>query len=165
MKRKSVYGTLIIVTLVFCLALAPSATAASDEEEVLQVATNFVKAFHDNDYKSIHSLYLQSPKTSKFINSKSGAFLLQGWNAIGEQCKSVLNPEYPQGTFIGALHHPDVVMLDDNVAVISGYITLTANPPAENEQTIYQMRMTFVVKKDKGKWYIAHEHVSNLPVE
>ena len=165
MRKRTIYGLLFIVTLVFCLSVTPSATAASAEEEVLQVATTFVKAFNNNDYKSIYSLYLQSPKTSKFINSEAGALLLQGWDAIGEQCKRALNPEYPQGTFIGTLHNPDVFMLEDNVAVITGYITLTTNPPVQSEQTINQMRMTFVVKKDRGKWYIAHEHVSNLPVE
>ena len=165
MRKKTIYGLLIIVTLVFCLSVAPSATAASAEEEVLQVATTFVKAFNINDYKLIYSLYLQSPKTSKFITNKQGAFLLQGWDAIGEQCKRALNPEYPQGAFIGTLHNPDVFMLEDNVAVITGYITLTVNPPVEDEQTIYQMRITFVVKKVGGKWYIAHEHTSNLPME
>jgi hypothetical protein len=165
MRKKTIYGLLIIVTLVFCLSVTPSATAASAEEEVLQVATTFVKAFNNNDYKLIYSLYLQSPKTSKFINSEAGAFLLQGWDAIGEQCKRALNPEYPQGTFIGTLHNPDVFMLEDNVAVLAGYITLTVNPPVQNEQTINQLRITFVVKKFGGKWYIAHEHTSNLPVE
>jgi hypothetical protein len=165
MKKKTIYSLLIIFILGFCLSVAPSATAASPEDEVLQVATTFVKAFNNNDYKLIHSLYLQSPKTSKFINSEAGAFLLQGWDAIGEQCKRALNPEYPQGTFIGTLHNPDVFMLEDNVAVIAGYITLTVNPPVQKEQTINQMRITFFVKKVGGKWYIAHEHTSNLPVE
>jgi uncharacterized protein (TIGR02246 family) len=165
MKKHTIYGLLITVTLVFCLSVAPTANAASAEEEVLQVATTFVKAFNINDYKLIYSLYLQSPKTSKFMPGKSGAFLLQGWDAIGEQCKRALNPEYPKGSRIGTLHNPDVAMLGDNVAVITGYITLTTNPPVEKEQTIGQIRLTFVVQKVGGKWYIAHEHTSALPTE
>ena len=57
MRKRTIYGLLFIVTLVFCLSVTPSATAASAEEEVLQVATTFVKAFNNNDYKSIYSLF------------------------------------------------------------------------------------------------------------
>ena len=162
--------TRTLVALLSCIALlslyvTPSASAASAEEEVMQVATNFVKAFNINDYKLFHSLYLQSPKTSKFIGGKSGAFLLQGWEAIGEQIKRALNPEYPQETFYVKLHNPEVNMLADNAAFITGYLTLTINPPAEKEQIIGQSRITLVVQKVGGKWYIAHEHTSAFPTE
>jgi hypothetical protein len=56
-------------------------------------------------------------------------------------------------------------MLGDNVAVITGYLVITANPPVEKEQITMQSRLTFVVQKVGGKWYIAHEHTSAFPTE
>lgn len=165
MKRRTIVALLSCIALALSLYVTPSASAASAEEEVLQVAKTFVKAFNTNDYKLIYSLYLQSPKTSKFIINKAGAFLYQGWEEIGEQCKSALNPENPQGTFYVTLHNPQVNTLTDNVAVITGYLILTVNPPVSKDQTIIQSRLTFVVQKVGEKWYIAHEHSSAFPTE
>jgi len=165
MRTRTFIRLLSCMCMVVCLYGMPAASATSDEEDVLQVATNFVKAFNTNDYKLIYSLYLQSPKTSKFIINKAGAFLYQGWEEIGEQCKNTLNPEYPKGSFYVTLHNPEANILTDNVAVLTGYIVLTVNPPIAKEQTIIQARLTFVVQKLGGKWYIAHEHTSAFPTE
>lgn len=154
----------VCIVLVVGLSFSSSAVA-SDEDDVLQVATNFINAFNNNDYKLFYSLWLQSPKTSKFIGGKSGAFLLQGWEAIGKQVKRALNPEYPQGTFYATLHNIEVNMLADNAAFITGYLTLIINPPAVKEQIIGQSRTTLIVQKVGGKWYIAHEHTSAFPTE
>jgi len=66
MRKKTIYGLLFIATLVFCLSVALSAKAASDEEEVLQVMTDWFKAFNTNDYDLMSSLHWHSPEISYF---------------------------------------------------------------------------------------------------
>jgi hypothetical protein len=132
MKKHTIYGLLIIVTLVFCLSVAPSATAASAEEEVLQVMTDWFKAFNTNDYELMSSIHWHSPETSFFGPSNSNAFLTRGWDRIAEVFKSGF--ENPVGTSSISSHNPQVTMLEDNVAVVTVYAILTQNPPATDEQ-------------------------------
>jgi uncharacterized protein (TIGR02246 family) len=163
MRKHTIYGLLIIVSLVFCLSVAPSATAASDEEEVLQVMTNWFKAFNTNDYELMSSIHWHSPETSSFGPNNSNAFLTRGWDRIAEVFKSMF--ENPVGTYSLSYHHPQVIMLEDNVAVVTEYAILTVNPPLVDEQQIVQQRGTQVVKKIKGKWQLVHLHWSILPTE
>lgn len=165
MKTITTVVLMIIVTLVFCLAITPSANAASEEEEISQVATKFVKAFNTGDLDLMCSLHWHSPKTTKFTPSEGGAFLTQGWEAIEEGWKETLNPEYPEGSYNGSSHNTQVTILEDNMAIITGYMILTINPPAATEQITELMRQTLVVQKTAGKWLIVHEHTSRLPVE
>jgi uncharacterized protein (TIGR02246 family) len=159
MKRHTVL--LFSLLLVFCLSLAPSAMAASAEEEVLQVMTNWFKAFNTGDFALMSSLWWHSPKTSQF--APANPFLNQGWDVIAEGEEST--SKQPAGTYVNSMHHPQVTMLGDNVAIITSYNTAITNPPAVKEQTIEQVRGTFVVQKIGGKWLIVHEHSSLLPVK
>ena len=164
MKRHTVL--LFSLVLVFCLSVAPSVMAASAEDEVLQVASNFAKAFSTSDFELMSSLHWHSPKLIKFTPSKSGAFLLQGWDAVAEDWKQgTFNAAYPKGTFGMSNHNPQVTMLGDNIAVITLYQITISNPPASKEQTVEQHRQTLVVQKIDGKWLIVHEHVSMLPTQ
>jgi uncharacterized protein (TIGR02246 family) len=164
MKKHTIYGVLIIiVTLVFCLSVAPSATAASAEEEVLQVMSNWFKAFNTNDYELMSSIHWHSPETSFFGPRINYSFLVNGWDRIAEVFKSAF--ENPVGTFSISSHNPQVTMLDDNVAVVTMYAIFTNNPPVVDEQQIMQQRGTLVVKKIKGKWQVVHLHWSILPTE
>jgi hypothetical protein len=163
MKKQIIYGLLIFVTLVFCLHLAPSASAASVEEEVMQVATNFVKAMNTNDNELMSSLWWNSPKTSTFGPPKGLAFLTQGWDSIMMWFKD-LN-KYPVGTFSRTIHNTQVTMLGDNIAVITAYSIFTQNPRVVKEQSVSQERSTFVVQKIGGKWVIVHAHASAFPTE
>jgi hypothetical protein len=147
--------------LVLCLSVAPSAVAASAEDEVLQVMTNWFKAFNTNDYELMSSLWWHSPKTSSFSPWKSGAFLAEGWDRMAEDWKSTF--KLPIGTFVNSLRHPQVMMLGDNAAIISGYNVATWNPPVVKEQASFLVRGTFVVQKIGGKWLIVHEHSSMVP--
>jgi len=163
MKKNTIYGLLIIVALVFCLSIAPSATAASDEEEVLQVMTDWFKAFNKNDYELMSSIHWHSPELSFFGPGNSNAFLTRGWDRIAEVFKSAF--ENPIGTYSFSYHDPQALMLEDNVAVVTLYAIFTQNPPATDEQVIQQLRGTLVVKKIKGKWQLVHLHWSSLPTE
>jgi len=165
MKTKTIVGLLLCIVLALCIYFTPFANAASAEEEVLQVMTNFHKAFSDGDLALMCSLHWQSPKITKFTPSKGGAFLAQGWEAVKEGWEDTLRSEYPKGTYANSLSNPWVTMLGDNAAVITGYFILTINPPAVKEQSINQIRQTLVVQKISGKWLIVHEHSSMLPVE
>jgi uncharacterized protein (TIGR02246 family) len=163
MKKCTIYGLLIIVSLVFCLSVAPSATAASDEEEVLQVMSNWFKAFNTNDYELMSSIHWHSPETSFFGPNNSNAFLTRGWDQTAEVFKSTFAE--PVGTSSISSHNSEVTMLDDNVAVVTLYAISTQNPPATDEQVIQQLRGTLVVKKIKGKWQLVHLHWSTIPAE
>jgi uncharacterized protein (TIGR02246 family) len=154
---------LFSLLLVLCLSVAPSAMAASAEDEVLQVMTNWVKAFNTNDYELMSSLWWHSPKTSHFGPFKSGALLTEGWDVKAEGWKSIF--KQPIGTYANSLHHPQVMMLGDNVAIITGYNVAITNPPAVKEQTTALVRMTFVAQKIGGKWLLVHEHSSVGPEE
>ena len=163
MKIKSVYGLLIILTLVFCLSVAPSATAASDEEEVLRVMTTWFKAFNSNDYELMSSLHWHSAETSFFGPGNTNAFLTRGWDQIAEGLKSTL--DQPVGTISNSYHNMHVMMLGDNVAIVTEYSIQTINPPLVAEQRILHLRGTQVLKKIDGKWQLVHLHWSPMPTE
>ena len=161
MKR---YTTLLLsLVLVLCLSVAPSAMAASAEDEVLQVMTNWFKAFNTNDYELMSSLWWHSPKALRFGPGKSVAFLEEGWDVTAEYWKSSF--KQPIGSYQNSMRHPQVMMLGDNVAIISLYNVSITNPPAVKEQTTALVRGTFVVQKIGGKWLIVYEHSSIFPEE
>jgi len=61
------------------------------------------------------------------------------------------------------MRYPQVMMLSDNVAIITSYNVATEKPTAAKEQTTYLIRGTFVVQKIGGKWLIVYEHSSLVP--
>jgi len=132
--------------------------AATAEDEVLQAITNWFKAQNTNDYKLMSSLWWHSPKTSQFSPWRSGAFLTESWDVIAEGIKSFY--KQPIGAWSGSTRYPQIMMLSDNVAIITSYNVATENPTAAKEQTTYLIRGTFVVQKIGGKWLIVYEHSS-----
>lgn len=163
MKAKAMFGLVFIAALTLCLSMVQPAIAASDEEEIIQVMENFSKAFNTSDLELMLSLHWKSPNISKLTPSAGGAFLAQGWEAVEEGWKGTLGQ--PAGTYITTLHHPQVTILEKNIALITGYLLMTVNPPAATEQTMNQLRQTLVVQKVGGKWLIVYEHTSMLPIE
>jgi ketosteroid isomerase-like protein len=142
--------------MVLCLYVAPAANAATAEEEVLQVAVNWAKAFNDRNFELISSIHLHSPAISKFTPAKDGAFLAEGWEAIGAGWKGI---ETIEGSLSVSLHNPRVIMLGDSAGIITGYIIITET------DAVALSRITLVVQKINGKWLIVHEHSSKFPVE
>ena len=163
MRTKGILGLLISIALVFSLSFAQPVNAASAEEEALQVATSFIKAFNDCDLGLLSSIWWHSPKASEIAPTTGYPFVNQGWEGIEKWWKSTF--EYPIGTIILTLHNPQAVMLDNNIAVVTGYENVIVNPPAVKEQSITQVRTTLVVQKIDGKWLIVHHHSSNFPLE
>jgi ketosteroid isomerase-like protein len=156
MRTKTSIGLLACMTLALFLCITtPNANAASAEDEVLQVITNFSKAITNKDSKLLSSLYLQSPKTTYFGPGQDGAFLTQGWLTEG--------PDAVELDFF--LHHPQATVLSDNVAVATGYITAINIDPSTKQQSSALIRQTLVVQKVGGKWLIVHEHASFLPTK
>jgi uncharacterized protein (TIGR02246 family) len=160
MKRHTILSFSFV--LVLCLSVAPIAMAASAEEEVLQVMTNFTKAANSSDLELMSSLYWHSPKTTVFQPVTGYPFLYQGWEQVEIWWKDSLGS--PKGTIVLSTYHPQVTMLGDNAAVITYYQNTTINPPLAKEQTVSQYRVTWVVQKIGGKWLIVHGHASALPV-
>jgi len=163
MRTKTFVGLLSCIALVLCLYGTPAANAASAEEEILQVVTNWTKAMNTSDFELWSSLWWNSPKTTSFGPPNSMAFLTQGYDAITNGMKDM--SQQPKGTFNRSHHNPQVTMLTDSIAVITLYEILTLNPPMVKEQNIGQQRQTLVVQKIGGKWLIVHGHGSYLPTE
>jgi ketosteroid isomerase-like protein len=152
----------ICVVLVFSLSFA-SSTMASDEDDVLKVATNFTKAFSTLDYDLMASLHSESTEISKFTPSASGAFLTQGWETISKDWKSTF--DVPAGTYVATSHNQQATMLGNGLAVTTQYMILVVTDPTTGVQTTNLMRQTLVLQKIGGKWLIVHEHASILPTE
>ncbi len=154
----------IIAALSVCFFTAPSATAASDEEEIIQVQINFMKAYTDRDFKLMSSLYLHSSKTSTFNPGGQQPLLFKGWDeTLRDDWKTELDlrTEDIRMDFL----HPQVTMIDDDVAVLTGYEIIVATNPATKSSTTSHNRVTRVVQKVKGKWLIVHDHVTTITIK
>jgi uncharacterized protein (TIGR02246 family) len=162
MRTKSILTFFMFIALMSCLYTVPSASAASAEEEVLQVMTNWYKAYNTMDLKLMSSLYWHSPKYSNF-GPLSNPFLTQGWEITAKTWEETFT--LPAGTFVLTSHNTQVTMLGDNVAIFTGYTNATVNPPVVKEQSSYQVRETNVLQKIDGKWLIVHSHASFFPAE
>jgi uncharacterized protein (TIGR02246 family) len=160
MRSKSL--SIIIIALMLCISLykAPSVTAASAEEEVLQVENNWIKAFNTMDFGLMSSLYWHSDKTSSFSPND---LLYQGWDMITAMLKT--NFQSPAGTLSWSLHNPQITMLPDNTAILTGYHILISTDQKTKAQTVDQLRVTRVLQKIDGKWLIIHDHGEGLPVK
>jgi ketosteroid isomerase-like protein len=160
MRSKILYGFMIAFILCLSLYEAPSASAASAEEEVLQVENNWIKAFNTMDFGLMSSLYWRSSKTSSFPPNE---LLYQGWDHTSSMLKG--NFQSPAGTLAWTLHNPQITMLPDNIAILTEYHILISTDPKTNAQTVDQLRVTRVMQKIDGKWLIVHDHGSGLPVK
>jgi hypothetical protein len=149
-RTKTNIGFLTCIVLALFLCVTPYANAASAEDEVLQVATNFVKAMNDNNSELMASLWMQSPKTTYF--NPSGKFLTVGWMT-----------NTPGGGEMFSLSHPRVTMLGDDAAIITGYFTIMKSDAVTKQLSSEDLKETLVVQKNQGKWLIVHEHSSFLP--
>jgi uncharacterized protein (TIGR02246 family) len=154
---------MIIIALVFCFFVAPSVTAASDEEEVIQVQTDFMKAYASKDFKAMAALYLHSSKTSTF-NPGNQPLLSEGWEeSLKSGWENTMVSETDDVTIY--FHHPKVTMIKDDVAFITGYESVTYTNPTTKESTVNHNRVTRVVQKIKGKWLIIHDHVDTFTIK
>lgn len=160
MRTKSMLGLLMCLVLVFSLSIAQPANAASAEEEVLQVITNWAKASNTSDFKLFSSVYLHSPKTSQFHPSAGIPFLYKGWEVIEKDWEPTFTT--PTGSVDISIHNPDITMLGDDAAVVALYEIVTETSTT-GEETITQHRVTRVLQKIDGEWLIVHDHASDLP--
>jgi ketosteroid isomerase-like protein len=163
MRTKTLIGCLTCIALAFCLYTAPSASAATPEDEVLKVVDNWYKAFNTSDFELMSSVYLQSPQLSEFGPSPEGAFLAQGWEMVEAGWKTTF--ELPKGTYILSPHNQQVTMIGKDVAIAAQYTIATYTDPSTKKQTIHQVRQTLVFQKIGGKWLIVHQHASDLPTK
>jgi len=147
MRKKTICGLLSIVALFFGYSFINSAVAASVEEDVLQVEIDWCKAFKKVDMELMSSLYWHSPKTSEVTPNES----YEGWDAIKENIKKYF--ELGEGVFDWTYFDTEVVMLSDNVAVVSGYHNMFEKPPGGDPYALI-LRFTHVVQKIGGKWLI-----------
>jgi len=162
-KMKKYTVMMIIIALVLCFSAAPSATAASDEEEVLQIVTTFTKALPD--FNLMSKLWWHSPKASSF-EPGSVPFLIQGWENVETWWRmNSTEATEGEGTLFPSLFNPQVTMLDENVALTTAYHVSNVTNPVTNETTTNIIRQTLVIQKIKGKWLVVHAHASSFPTE
>lgn len=154
---------LVCILCGFCLSFATPVAAASDEQEVLQIAENWTRAINSGDFEAFSALYWNSPKTTSFAPPANMAFLTQGYEAVVNNVKWFF--ELPAEAFSRSHHNPNVTMIDNGVAILTLYEVFTFNPPVVEMQTVYQCRQTLVVQKIGGKWLIVHVHGSFFPTE
>jgi uncharacterized protein (TIGR02246 family) len=149
MRKKVVYRLLSLVILLFCLCVNSSARAGSVEEDVFEVEKNWVKAFYNADLELMSSLYWHSPETTEYTPNES----FNGWDAIEANLKKYF--ELGKGTFDWKYFNTEVVILTDNMAIISGYHDMFEKPPGGNPYSLV-LRFTLVLQKTNGKWLIVH---------
>lgn len=154
MRIKAMRGLSFIVVLLFCICVFSSANAASGEDEVLQVAKNWIKAANALDFELMSSLYWQSPKITQYSPDQ----LDQGWDSIETNMKMFFNGPESQHISKWSLDKPQVIMLTDNVAIIIGYHDLINVA----DQSKSRHRFSRVVQKINGKWLIVHDHESRV---
>lgn len=155
--------TILLSCVVFmcCSSFNSSSIAAPDEEEALKAMANWYRAYNTSDFELMASLHWNSPKLTRF--SPDVAFLMEGWENFGAYWESGLDS--PPGTTMNTMHHPHVIMLGDDFAIITSYNTSVYTDPESKEQFVSQVRGTFLFQKIGGKWLIVHEHSSVLPTE
>jgi hypothetical protein len=168
MRIRAAFGLLCIFSLLFCFYPAPSANAASLEDEVIKVENNWVKAFNNMDSGLMSALYWHSTKTQVYspnVLSKewspnaSSAFptiLAKGWDSIKaifkEYCKQ------PKGVYKWSLRDPQTTMLTNDVAQVIGYHDLVKKKADGSDQSAVSIRFTHVIRKIDRKWVIVHSH-------
>jgi ketosteroid isomerase-like protein len=163
MKTRTIVALLSCIALALCLSVTPSASAASAEEEVLQVTKDLIKAIDNWDLDLQSSLYWRSEEMSYFGPKKDSAFLTRGWEENFKGNESM--KAFPKGSITWAFHNQEVTMLDDNAAIITTYAIVNVNPPLVEQTITDHVRLTLVVKKIGGKWLIVHQHESFFPSE
>lgn len=161
MKKPTIL--LICVALVICVSLS-SSVMASDEEDVLQVAINWTKAFSNADFESMSSLYLHSPKTSEFGPVSGYPLLFKGWDQCEKAWKSNMS-SIELGALSFSIHNPEVALIGKDAAVTAVYQIAVYTDPETKVQTVGQLRQTLVLEKVNGQWLIVHHHSSNFPME
>lgn len=155
MIKNTVYGLSCVVALLFCLFASQPLNAASVEEDVLQVEKDWCKAFKNVDLELMSSLYWHSPLTTEFTPNES----YSGWEAIETNIKKYF--DLGEGVFDWTYFDTQVVMLTDNVAVISGYHNMFEKPPGGDPYALI-FRFTLVVQKIDGKWLIIHNNETRV---
>ncbi len=162
MRTKTMFILMIVAALTLCLAASQPAVA-SDEEDVLEVLENCVKALNTSDASFLSSVWWHSQNASTFGPNKSAAFLTQGWDEIDKSNKEMA--KLPAGAMSFSMHNPQVTVISDSVAIATAYFIVVTTDPATSAQDISQDRYTAVLKKIEGKWLIVHGHTSPLPTE
>ncbi len=166
MRIQILSGLLLSVIPVFFLSMAPSAAAASPEDEALQVFADFTRAINTADFELAESLYRHSAETSQFLDAAGMPFLYQGWEAIENNLKPFfVYLKASQGANSFSMHHSQAVMLGDSGAVVTGYHNWVSTDPATQQTTRSQIRVTLALQKISGKWLIVHEHASAFPAK
>jgi ketosteroid isomerase-like protein len=158
MKKFSVLS--ICIALAFCVSFATFAIA-SDEEDVLQVATNFAKALNTSDFDLMASIWWHSPKASSF-EPGTVPFLIQGWDGIKEWWSGNLTgPVEDSGTL--SFYNPQVTMLGKDFAFATIYHVSESIDPTTNVSTTDIVRQSLFIQRINGKWLIVHAHNSSYP--
>ena len=156
-------AVMILVVFMCCFFITPSATAASDEEAIMQLVSDYFKGWNTNSNELMEKVHWNSPDFTFFGPNKDTSFLTKGWEETAEGFKTTFDS--PVGTYSLSCHDPKVWMIEKNVAIVTMNSIWNITDTNTNELQIQQIRGTHVVKKVNGKWLILHVHWSILPTE
>ena len=151
----------IIFVFMFCFSAATTTMAATDEEEILQLVSDYFKAWNTNDNKIMAAIHWNSPDMTFYGPTVDTAFLTKGWDITAEGLKNAFDS--PVGTYSLSCHDPKIWLVDKNVAIVTMYVIWNITDQNTKEEQLLQVRGTQVVKRINGKWKIVHVHWSALP--
>ncbi len=157
MKRTAVFSAVAVAILVGAFAMAAE-MKADDQAAIRALEDNLVAAVQAKDVDKIMANYVNSPDLVVFDVILPRQYT--GWDAYKKDWTGFL------GQCKGA---PTAEMSDFSVEVdhrlaVGHSIQRIACTDAKGKRMDLTTRVTDSYKKSKGKWLIAHEHVS-VPVD
>ncbi len=160
MKKLTILS--VCMALLFCLSFTTPAVA-SDEDDVMKVATTWYTAITTNNLELLSSLWWHSPKASTF-EPGDVPFLIKGWDNI----QRLWNERFSGstgGTSSSTFLQPEVTMLGKDFAFATIYHVSVSTDQKTNESATSIVRESLFIQRIDGKWLIVHHHASYIPTE
>jgi ketosteroid isomerase-like protein len=146
-----------ILLVVFGVSIAAAVAAADRVEEIREAHLCWVDALNrrDVDYMQLHSL----PEISMFNvgDALQRDFDDASWEAMRAQARQAATQDRRVS------HEIEEIKVYGDVAVITGYATVTVGPGDAAQEM--RRRITYVWVDEDGQWKQTHHHVSPLRQE
>src|SRR5262245_24408317 len=131
------------------LSLTPLKAVAGPMEDVGAVVDHWATAFNSNDVDALVNLYAPDA----ILVGTAGATLMEGSKAV----RSYFARLAGSGDKV-AIDNNKIIVLDDNVAYVTGFYTFSAVRGGEIRKS--QAGFTMILSKRGNDWLIAHHHSS-----
>lgn len=142
-------GRFVRVVLLVLATLVPVGASAGPPEDAAAALERWVSAFNANDVESLLKLYTPDA----VLVGTTGSTLIEGQDCIRKYFSRL--EKSGDKVSIGIRK---VVVLDDNVAYVTGFNEFTATRNGETRKS--PTGFTMVLVKHGNEWLIAHQHSS-----